>query len=164
MATVTLTQLKERVVDLAHSASEQGEFPVGALVAMPMQVSDALDTQAAYTILGEGYNQKEGTKDPTAHAEVVAIRQAVQQHGDWRLNGAVLVTSLEPCPMCLGAILQARVAHVVYLAPDLRWGACGSVMDFSNHHVLNHTCTVAHHPNHDVVALMKAFFKEQKKR
>ena len=136
----------------AQQAAEFGEFPVGAVVVLDGKV------------IGKGYNQKETLKDPAAHAEILAIRQAASAIGDWRLSGATLVSTLEPCPMCLGAIIQARIAHIVYLAKDLRWGACGTVMDFSNHDQLNHHCETTFIPNDDVVKLMRSFFKDQGKR
>jgi len=145
-------QWVQRAIELARMAASINEFPVGALVVFNDQV------------IGEGMNQKESLGDPTAHAEVMAIRKACQQSGYWRLNGSVLLTTLEPCPMCLGTILQSRVSEIVYLAKDLRWGACGSVMDFSNHHALNHRCQLTYVPNKAVVGLMKRFFKDQKKR
>ena len=142
----------QQAVHLAKLAAELNEFPVGALVVHEGQV------------IGQGMNQKESLGDPTAHAEVMAIRDACNQMGDWRLSGATLVTTLEPCPMCLGTILQARIAEIIYLAKDLRWGACGSVMDFSNHKDLNHRCKLTYMPHDAVVHLMKSFFKDQKKR
>ncbi len=141
-----------RAIDLAVEASNNNEFPVGAILIKDEE------------IIGEGMNLKETLKDPTAHAEVMAIRQACQKIGDWRLNGSTLMTTLEPCPMCLGTILQARVTEIIYLAKDLRWGACGSVMDFSNNSELNHRCKLTYLPNDEVVQLMKTFFKDQKKR
>ncbi len=147
-----MEHLISRAIELANLAASRNEFPVGALVV------DGAD------ILGEGFNQKEVLNDPTAHAEVLAIRQAAQQVGDWRLTGSTIITTLEPCPMCLGAILQARVAEIVFLAKDLRWGACGTVMDFSHHSTLNHSCQLTYLPDDEVVHLMKQFFKDQKKR
>ena len=142
----------ERAIALAIRASDAHEFPVGAVVHR-----DGI-------IIGEGMNQKETLKDPSAHAELLAVRAAATAIGDWRLTGATLVSTLEPCPMCLGAILQARIAHVVYLAKDIRWGACGSIMDFSHHSALNHRCTLDYRPNSTVVDLMKQFFKREGKR
>jgi tRNA(adenine34) deaminase len=129
----------ERAIALARQASENHEFPVGAVVVLNGR------------IIGEGMNQKETLNDPSAHAELLAIRDAARFLNNWRLVGAVLVTTLEPCPMCLGAILQARIAHVVFLAKDIRWGACGSVMDFSCHEALNHRCRLDYFQNSDVV-------------
>jgi tRNA(adenine34) deaminase len=141
----------DTAIELAKQARDMDEFPVGAMVIR----SDG-------DIVGKGFNQKESLKDPTAHAEVLAIRDAVKQVGDWRLTNATLLTTLEPCPMCLGAIIQARISTIVYLAKDIRWGACGSVMDFSNHDQLNHQCEVHYIPNDDVVRLMKDFFKDKR--
>jgi tRNA(adenine34) deaminase len=140
----------DRVKALAKQAYDMEEFPVGALVVQQNE------------IIGEGFNQKESLADPTAHAEVLAIRAATQVIGDWRLTGATLVTTLEPCPMCLGAIIQARISTIVFLAKDIRWGACGSVMDFSNHHQLNHSCELNYLPDNEVVDLMKSFFKDRR--
>ena len=94
------------------------------------------------------YNQKETLKDPAAHAEILAIRQAAS---------AIRLALMPLVSMCLGAIIQARIAHIVYLAKDLRWGACGTVMDFSNHDQLNHHCETTFIPNDDVVKLMFLF-------
>ncbi|MEK9727036.1 MAG: nucleoside deaminase [Candidatus Margulisiibacteriota bacterium] len=141
-----------QAINLAKKAAEQNEFPVGALV-----VKDG-------SILGEGYNQKESLNDPTAHAEILAIQAAAKLTGDWRLVGATLVTTLEPCPMCLGASLQARIKTIIYLAKDHRWGACGSIMDFSKHSELNHHCDLVYLPNQDVVDMMTGFFKSIGKR
>ena len=137
----------DRVKALAVKASKIDDFPVGAIV-----VKDG-------KIIGEGYNQKESLNDPTAHAEVLAIKAAVSYVGDWRLSGALLITTLEPCPMCLGAIIHARIETIIYLAKDIRWGACGSVMDFSSHDKLNHRCEVVYQPDDEVVHMMKDFFK-----
>ncbi len=137
----------KRAISLAYLANDHQEFPVGAVVFK----NDIT--------LGEGYNQKEGSNDPSGHAEILALRQAAHHQGDWRLTGASLVTTLEPCPMCLGAILQSRIKTVIYLAKDIRWGACGSVMDFSHHPKLNHRCELLYRPNDEVVQMMKDFFK-----
>ena len=143
----------DSVIGLAKQAESIAEFPVGAMV---------IDSNG--DVIGTGYNQKETLNDPTAHAEVLAIRDAVKRVGDWRLLGTTLLTTLEPCPMCLGAIIQARIAKIVFLAKDIRWGACGSVMDFSNHDVLNHRCEVEFLANDEVVGLMKGFFGGVDKR
>tara|TARA_A100001015_G_scaffold231968_1_gene262775 strand:- start:867 stop:1316 length:450 start_codon:yes stop_codon:yes gene_type:complete len=140
----------EEAIALARLANDAQEFPVGAVI-----FKDDV-------VLGKGYNQKEGLNDPSGHAEILALRAAAKQLGDWRLTGATLVTTLEPCPMCLGAILQARIQTIVYLAKDIRWGACGSVMDFSHHPKLNHRCDLVYRPNDEVVTLMKDFFKSKR--
>ena len=103
-------------VEQAEEAADDGEVPVGAVVAIDGE------------IVGRGRNRTEALDDPSAHAEIVALRQAGQTTGDWRLNNATLVVTLEPCPMCIGAIIQARVSHLVYGAPDPGYGACGSAL------------------------------------
>ena len=107
-----------RALELAAAAAAAGEIPVGAVV-----------TDAAGTPLGEGRNLREATADPTAHAEIVALRAAAASLGSWNLEGCTLVVTLEPCLMCAGAILQARVGRVVFGAWDEKAGAAGSVYD-----------------------------------
>ena len=141
----------DSVIGLAKQAESIAEFPVGAMV---------IDSKGE--VIGIGYNQKETLKDPTAHAEVLAIRDAVKRVGG--VCRTTLLTTLEPCPMCLGASIQARSAKIVFLAKDIRWGACGSVMDFSNHDALNHRCEVEFLANDEVVGLMKGFFGGVDKR
>lgn len=104
---------------LARAAGEAGELPVGALVLRGGEV------------LGRGANRSQGDGDPTAHAEILALRAAAAALGDWRLTGATLVVTLEPCPMCFGAAMSAHVERVVYGAPNLREGALGGVADLS---------------------------------
>lgn len=107
-----------RALALASRAGASGDVPVGAVV---------LD--AAGTVVGEGRNLREQTNDPTAHAEIVALRAAADAHGSWNLEGHTLVVTLEPCVMCAGAILQARVSRVVFGAWDDKAGAAGSMHD-----------------------------------
>ena len=114
---------------LAAQAEACGEVPVGALV-----VSEG-------AVVGCGYNQPIGTHDPSAHAEVVALRDAAARAGNYRLPGATLYVTLEPCAMCAGAIMHARIGRVVFGARDPKTGACGSVVDlFAT--ALNHHATV----------------------
>ncbi len=101
----------------AHRAEAEGEVPVGAVV--------VLDGR----IIGAGHNTTEGNDDPSGHAEINALRAAGEAFGDWRLEQSILVVTLEPCTMCMGAIALARVQRVVYGATDPRLGACGSVLD-----------------------------------
>ena len=108
----------ERALALAAEAGAGGDVPVGAVV-----------TDAAGTIVGEGRNLREATGDPTAHAEVVALRAAAGSVGSWNLSGFSLVVTLEPCLMCAGALLQARVSRVVFGAWDDKAGAAGSMYD-----------------------------------
>jgi tRNA(adenine34) deaminase len=111
----------------AERAALSGDVPVGAVVL-------ARDG----TLLAAGHNEREATGDPTAHAEVLAIRRAAALIGDWRLSGCTLVVTLEPCTMCAGAIVQSRVDRVVYGARDEKAGAAGSLWDVIRDRRLNH--------------------------
>ena len=103
---------------LAREAAEHGEVPVGAVV---------VDTEGR--VISSGRNRREETGDATAHAELEAIREACRALGDWRLEGCALYVTLEPCPMCAGAIINARVGTVVYGAKEANFGSCGSVIN-----------------------------------
>ena len=107
-----------RALGLAERALATGDVPVGALV-----------VDASGEVVGEGFNLREVDQDPTAHAEVVALRAAAGRLGSWRLDGCTLVVTMEPCPMCAGASMLARVERVVLGAWDPKLGACGSVWD-----------------------------------
>ena len=111
---------------LAKRAAEAGEVPVGAVV-----VKDG-------AVVGRGYNRPVSGKDPTAHAEVMALREAAERIGNYRLGECELYVTLEPCAMCAGAIMHARVSRVVYGAADPKSGACGSVVDLFAENRLNH--------------------------
>ena len=115
----------------AELARASGDVPVGALV---------LDADG--TVLGAGRNEREKDQDPTAHAEVVAIRRAAQARGDWQLTGTTLVVTLEPCVLCAGAILAARIPRVVFGAWDEKAGAAGSVHDLLRDRRLPHRVEV----------------------
>ncbi len=107
----------QRAFELAHKALDSEEVPVGALVVRDGEV------------IGEGWNRPIGDHDPTAHAEIAALRDAASKVGNYRLPGSTLYVTLEPCPMCAGAIIHARVGKVFYGASDPRGGAAGSVFD-----------------------------------
>ncbi len=111
---------------LARSAAEAGEVPVGAVV-----VKDG-------EIVGRGWNRPIGARDPTAHAEIVALREACARLGNYRLPGCELFVTLEPCAMCVGAMLHARLARVVFGAADPKTGACGGVVSLASEGKLNH--------------------------
>ena len=115
---------------LAHEAGAAGEVPVGALI--------VLDG----AIIGRGFNRPIARHDPTAHAEVMALRDACARLGNYRLPGATLYVTLEPCAMCAGAILQARIGRVVFGARDPKTGAAGSVIDLFAESRLNHHASV----------------------
>ena len=123
-------RMREAVAD-ARLALVTGDVPVSALV---------LD--GAGSVIGAGRNERELRRDPTAHAEVLALRQAARNLGDWQLTGATLIVTLEPCVMCAGAILAARVARVVFGAWDEKAGAAGSVYDVLRDRRLNHRVEV----------------------
>ena len=116
---------------LAHLAQDAGEVPVGAVV-----------VTAEGAIVGRGYNRPIGSRDPTAHAEVIALRDAALQLNNYRLVGCRLYVTLEPCVMCIGAIMHARIARVMYGAADPKTGGCGSVVDLFAEARLNHHTTV----------------------
>jgi len=116
----------QRALALADHAAATGEVPVGAVL-----VRDGEE-------LGAGWNAPVGSNDPTAHAEVMALRAAAEAAGNYRLPGSTLYATMEPCPMCAGAIVQARVARVVYAARDERWGAVESVFEILGSRRLNH--------------------------
>ena len=110
--------IMQAALSLARVAADKGDVPVGAIV-----VNDAGE------ILGTGQNLREQNNDPTAHAEIVALRNASEKFGSWRLDDLTIVVTLEPCAMCAGAILQSRVKRLVFAAWDEKAGAVGSVMD-----------------------------------
>jgi tRNA(adenine34) deaminase len=120
-----------RALDLARHAEQAGEVPVGALVVLNDEV------------IGEGWNQPIVSHDPTAHAEIVALRAAATRLKNYRLTNTTLYVTLEPCAMCAGAIVQARVARVVYGATDPKAGAAGSVFNLLESHSLNHRAQIA---------------------
>lgn len=117
-------------LDLAHQALRAEEVPVGAVLVQDGQ------------ILATGFNQRESTQDPTAHAELMAIRSASMALGSWRLTGTTLFVTLEPCAMCAGAIIQARIDRVVFGTWDPKAGACGSICNLTAEARFNHRVTV----------------------
>ncbi|MEM9702878.1 MAG: tRNA adenosine(34) deaminase TadA [Planctomycetota bacterium] len=133
-----------RALDLAHTAGEMDEVPVGALVvhAPPVGPEEEDVGLTAERVIGEGYNQRETLSDPTAHAEMIALTQAAEALGSWRLDHCTLYVTLEPCPMCAGAIVNARVPAVVYGASDPKAGACDSLFRLTDDPRLNHRSAV----------------------
>ncbi len=115
-----------RALRLARRAEALGEVPIGALL-----VKDN-------TVIGKGFNQREGKNDPSAHAEMIAIRQASRKLKAWRLTGTTLYVTLEPCPMCMGALLLARVERVVFGCLDPKGGAAGSLYNLAADNRFNH--------------------------
>ena len=140
-------------LDQAHNAWVLGEVPVGAVVVREGQV------------IATGFNQPVGSSDPTAHAEIRALRAAAEILGNYRLNHCSLYVTLEPCAMCAGAIQQARIAHVVFGASDPKTGACGSVVDLFADARLNHHARVRGGVLTQECARMLAdFFVERRQR
>ena len=119
-----------RALELANFAQAEGEVPVGCVIALEGR------------IIGEGWNRPISTPDATSHAETEAIRAACRAIGNYRLANATLYVTLEPCAMCVGAIFHARIARVVFGAPDPKTGAAGSVIDLFAERRLNHQTTV----------------------
>lgn len=140
-----------RAIELAAKAEEEGEVPVGAVVVYNGQV------------IGEGWNRSIGQHDATAHAEIMALRQAGKVIQNYRLLDATLYVTLEPCPMCAGAMVHSRVGKVIYGACDLKTGAAGSIMnllsyDQVNHHVACESGLLAD----ECRAQLQAFFKRRR--
>ena len=142
-------------LELAEKAKAQGEIPVGAVIVRDDEV------------IGEGWNQSITLNDPTAHAEVMALRDAGKQVSNYRVIDATLYVTLEPCPMCAGALVHGRVAKVVYGTNDLKTGAGGSVMNLLNHELLNHKVEIesgvlAEKCSHELSAFFKTRRAEKK--
>ncbi len=114
----------------AENALETGDVPIGAIAVYKGE------------IIGRGYNRREADHDSTAHAEILAIQQASRFLNHWRLDGVTLYCTLEPCAMCAGAMVLARLPRLVYAAPDPKAGAAGSLMDITRHPYLNHRVDV----------------------
>ena len=141
-------QLALREAALAAGA---GEVPVGAVV---VRNGD---------LIGKGYNQPVATSDPTAHAEIVALRAAALCEKNYRLNGVHLYVTLEPCAMCIGAMLHARVGRLVFGAYDSKAGAAGSVLDLANNRLLNHRMEVnGGLMREDCAEILKKFFDSRR--
>ena len=136
---------------LADEARERGEVPVGAVLVMDGE------------ILGRGYNQPVSRNDPTAHAEIVALREAGRQSGNYRLPGSTMYVTIEPCQMCVGAMVHARVARVVYGTPEPKAGAIESAMRAHEHPSLNHRLDAAGGVlEADCRNIIQTFFKERR--
>ena len=137
---------------LARIAAQQGEIPVGAVV-----VRDG-------EIIGRGYNQRETKKSAVSHAEIIAIEEACSAVGDWRLTGCTLYVTLEPCPMCSGAIVNSRIDRVVFGASDRMAGCCGSLINL-NAYPFNHSFTIDGGVcEEECKAILKEFFEIKRKK
>ena len=144
--------MMRRALEEATETARKGEVPVGAVVAKDGE------------ILATAHNERETSKDPTAHAELLAIRRAAERLGSWRLTGCTLYATLEPCPMCAGALHAARVGRLVYAAPDPKAGAAGTLYDIPSDKRLNHTFTTERGLlEAESAALLRAFFAERRR-
>ncbi|MFL5907327.1 MAG: tRNA adenosine(34) deaminase TadA [Solirubrobacterales bacterium] len=143
--------MMRRALELAAEAASHDDVPIGAVVARGDEV------------LGAGGNERELRRDPTAHAEVLALRQASERLGGWRLLETTIYVTLEPCPMCAGAITLARVPRLVYGAADPKGGAVGSVIDLFAEPVVNHRPTVESGLlEAESASLLEAFFSARR--
>ena len=136
---------------LAREAYEAGEVPVGCVIA-----------DAGGSIIGRGRNRRQELGDATAHAEIEAIREACAALGDWRLEGCTLFVTLEPCPMCTGAIINSRVPCLVFGAREPVSGSCGSVIDLFMERYGHHPSVFAGVLRDDCAALLRSFFRERR--
>ena len=150
---VTALEAMQAAIAEARSAEAEGEVPVGAVVVFQGGV------------IGRGQNRVIRDSDPTAHAEIVAMRAAAQYLRNYRLNGCELYVTLEPCAMCAGAILHARVQRLVFATADPKAGACGSVLDVMNHPKLNHRVEVESGLLAEECGMMlQSFFRAKRER
>lgn len=150
---MTLDALMGEALVEARRAADAGEVPVGAVVAV-----DGV-------VVGRGFNQPIGATDPTAHAEIVALREAARAVGNYRLTGAVVCVTIEPCLMCVGALVHARVGTLAYGAPEPKAGAIVSAMRALEHPTLNHRFeVVAGVREEECRDLVQAFFRERRAR
>lgn len=140
-------------IEQARIAGRMGEVPIGAII-----------TDGRDKIVSSGYNLRESENDPTAHAEVIAIRRAGEVFGSWRLEGATIYVTIEPCLMCMGAIILARIGRLVFGARDTKAGAVFSVYDIGNDRRLNHAVEVTEGVcMEECSSLLKEFFKTLRK-
>jgi tRNA(adenine34) deaminase len=140
-----------RALELAQRAAQDNEVPVGAVLVLRDEV------------IGEGWNQPIGSHDPTAHAEIVALRAGAAHLGNYRLGSTTLYATLEPCAMCMGALQNARVARLVFGAWDQKAGACGSIMDLSREPKLTHRVDVFGGVcSEESAAMLRTFFERRR--
>lgn len=149
----TAQHFMAEALDLAREAAEAGEVPVGAVI-----VRDG-------KMIGRAGNRTEAQKDPTAHAEMLAIRQALEAVGGWRLTGCDMYVTLEPCTMCAGAIVHARIRNLYIGTEDPKTGACGSVLDITGDTRLNHQPHVERGILREECSdLLKCFFRQLRRK
>jgi tRNA(adenine34) deaminase len=147
--------LMRAAIEQARRARDAGEVPIGAVV--------ALDGASGVEIIGRGYNQPIGASDPTAHAEIVALRDAARRAGNYRLTDAILCVTVEPCLMCVGAMVHARIGTIVYGAAEPKSGALGSTVRGGDLPGLNHRFQIVSGVLEDECRdLIRTFFKERR--
>ncbi|MCQ4725115.1 tRNA adenosine(34) deaminase TadA [Anaerotignum faecicola] len=140
-------------VNEAKKAFELDETPIGAVI-----VQDG-------KIIGRGYNRRNSEKNPLCHAEIIAINEAAKYIGDWRIENCTIYVTVEPCPMCAGAIVQARIPTVVFGTENVKAGCCGSVLNLMQQEKLNHRAEVISDVlKEECSSLMKEFFKNMRKK
>ncbi|WP_156778715.1 tRNA adenosine(34) deaminase TadA [Clostridium formicaceticum] len=137
----------------AKKAYDKGEVPIGAVVVRKGEV------------IATGYNLREALKEATAHAEIIAIRKACEKAGGWRLTESAIYVTIEPCPMCAGAILQSRIDRVVIGAMDSKAGACGSIVNLLDNKAFNHQVEIVTGVlKEECSDIMKKFFRQLRKK
>jgi tRNA(adenine34) deaminase len=156
MMDLTQQEIDERymrmAIDAAFVAEENGDVPIGTVIVHENRV------------IARAYNQREQLKDPTAHAEIIALTQAATALGMWRLHGGTIYVTLEPCPMCAGALVQARLDRLVYGCTDPKAGACGTLYDICRDGRLNHRLSVTTGVlAEDCASLLQEFFKKRRR-
>ena len=144
-------EIMREALRLAGEAAENGEVPVGCVI-----------TDREGNIIGRGRNRREEDRDATAHAEMEAIREACEHVGDWRLDGCSIFVTLEPCPMCAGAIINARIPRVVFGAREENTGSCGSVLDLFSENYGHRPAVFPDICAEESRTLLKDFFRNQR--
>lgn len=145
-------EFMSQALDLAREAAERGDVPVGCVIVKDGQV------------IGRGRNRREERGDATAHAELEAIREACARVGSWRLHGCELYVTMEPCPMCAGGILSARIPELYYGAKDAGFGACGSILNLFEEDFRHHPKIVGHILGEECAQLLQDFFAQVRKK
>ena len=142
----------DEAIKEAKKAEAEGDVPVGAVAVLNGE------------IIGRGHNRKEQDQDPAGHAEIAALREAAKHLRSWRLQGVTLFVTMEPCPMCAGAILQARIDTLVFGAWDANWGACGSKTDLFQKNIYPHAIEIIGGiKEKECAALTENFFRQRRK-
>jgi len=148
-----MSKFMKLAFEQAYLALEKGELPVGAVVV------------GGGEVLGRAYNLTLTTSNPTAHAEMLAIQRSAKTIGDWRLSGCSIYVTLEPCPMCTGAILLSRISDIHFSAYDHKDGACGSTMNLAVHPIFGHRARVHHESGGEESSqLIREFFRRRREK